>query len=66
VGTFVEAGKQYAYLADGSSRMVGKPKKKKYTHIQPSKTVVPYDNKGDEGAQNAYLRKALNDVSGEW
>lgn len=59
VGVFVESGKQYAYLADGNRRPAEKPKKKKAAHIQPTKTVIPYDNNGDAGALDAYLRKAL-------
>ena len=59
VGTFIESGKEFALLADGNRRMVEKPKKKKTMHIQPTKTVVPFDNKGDTGALNAYIRRVL-------
>ena len=64
VGTFVESGKLYAYLADGNRRTAQKPKKKKSVHIQPMNMVIPlvndyHESSGDAGALNAYLRKAL-------
>ena len=59
VGTFVESGKQYAYLADGNKRRAEKPKKKKSAHIQPTKTIVSLETSPDVGALNAQLRKVI-------
>lgn len=70
VGTFVESGKQYAYLADGDRRTAEKPKKKKSVHIQPVNLVLPLirdylENSGDAGVLNAHLRKALKKYARE-
>ncbi|MCL2699783.1 MAG: KOW domain-containing RNA-binding protein [Defluviitaleaceae bacterium] len=62
-GTFVEAGKEYAYLADGRLRPAGKPKKKKLMHIQPTKEVMPVDLDAEAGALNACLRKMLEEYN---
>ena len=67
VGMFVESGKQYVYLADGSRRPAEKPKRKKTMHIQPTNKIISSDiringyleNGGDAGVLNAHLRKSL-------
>lgn len=33
---------EYAYLTDGGSRPLTKPKKKKFKHIQPTKACIDY------------------------
>jgi len=70
VGTFVESGKGYAYLADGVRRTTQKPKKKKSIHIQPMNMLIPLvsdylENGGDEGALNSHLREALKKYTRE-
>ena len=67
VGTFIEDGKQYAYLADGKRRNAEKPKKKKSMHVQPTKAITTREAINeigvDTGARNAYLRKILKKYS---
>ena len=65
VKVFAESGKEYALLADGKRRPAEKPKKKKSAHIQPTNMLVSFEDGGDAGALNAYLRKALKKYAGE-
>jgi ribosomal protein L14E/L6E/L27E len=52
----------YVYLADGSTRRLIKPKKKKIMHVQPTKTVLDLQAAGARGLQDADLRKWLKEI----
>ena len=50
---------EYAYLVDGRLRPLGKPKKKKVKHIQPTNEVVALDLSCGRDLQDADIRKYL-------
>ena len=50
---------EYAYLVDGSLRLLQKPKKKKIKHIQPTNTVVDMVPTCGRALQDADIRKYL-------
>ena len=51
----------YLRLADGKTRLITKPKKKKITHVQPTNTVVNLQRVGPRGLQDADIRKMLGE-----
>ena len=56
------ADESRVYVADGETRRLEKPKKKKLKHLSLEKARIPLDEtllKGDRGAADAYIRKAL-------
>ena len=48
---------EYVFLADGRLRPLGKPKKKKVMHVQPTNTVLEMKTVG--GLKDADIRKWL-------
>ena len=50
---------EYAYLADGASRLLEKPKKKKSKHIQLTNTVLDLAIPSGRALQDADIRKYL-------
>jgi hypothetical protein len=60
----VEPGGEYLTLADGRTRTLSKPKKKKAMHVQPTNTVVDI-SVGPRGLQDADIRKLLKAALGE-
>lgn len=56
------ADESCVYVADGKTRSLAKPKKKKLKHLSFQKARIPLDDaltKADTGAADAYLRRAL-------
>ena len=49
----------YAYLADGVTRLLEKPKKKKFKHIQLTNTVLDLTIPSGRALQDADIRKFL-------
>ena len=56
-----EKGAAYLHLADGKTRLLAKPKKKKTIHVQPTNTVVDLLGAGPRGLQDADIRKMLGE-----
>ena len=59
----VKIEKGYVYLADGKSRKIQNPKKKKIKHVQPTNKVINnLKNKieNEEKVTNADIRKELS------
>jgi ribosomal protein L14E/L6E/L27E len=51
----------YVQLADGKTRTLSKPKKKKAMHVQPTNTIVDLASVGSRGLQDADIRKMLGE-----
>lgn len=49
----------FAYISDGKSRPIDRLKKKKFIHIEPTKTIIGKDLK-----TNREIKKALNEFIG--
>lgn len=59
------ADESRVYVADGKTRKLEKPKKKKLRHLFLGKARIPLDEtllKGDKGVADAYIRKALAEL----
>lgn len=59
----IDCDEKFAVLADGKRRLLNKPKKKKYIHIQPTNSVDEnIKNKLEQGEYviDADIRKALS------
>ena len=50
---------EYAYLVDGRLRSLGKPKKKKVKHIQPTNDIVSLVPQCGRALQDADIKKML-------
>lgn len=50
---------EYLYLADGQTRTLSKPKKKKAMHVQPTHYFVDFQSVDSRGLQDADIRKML-------
>ncbi|MCL2238815.1 MAG: RNA-binding protein [Defluviitaleaceae bacterium] len=48
-------------LADGRTRTLSKPKKKKAMHVQPTNKIVDLADVGSRGLQDADIRKMLGE-----
>jgi ribosomal protein L14E/L6E/L27E len=53
--------KVYLTLADGKTRTLSKPKKKKAKHVQPTNSYVDLTRAGPRGLQDADIRKMLGE-----
>ena len=51
---------EYLYLADGQTRTLAEPKKKKAMHVQPTNHIVDLQIAGPRGLQDADIRKMLS------
>jgi len=56
-----QAKAQYLQLADGKTRTLSKPKKKKAIHVQPTNQMVDLTSVGSRGLQDADIRKMLGE-----
>jgi len=55
----IAADGEYAYLVDGKSRLLDKPKKKKAKHIQITNNIVDLVPSCGRGLQDTDIRKYL-------
>lgn len=53
----------FAYICDGKSRKVEKLKKKKYIHLEPTKTIVEKELKTNREVKKV-LREFISDEAG--
>ena len=50
---------EYLFLADGKSRPIENPKKKKFKHVQPTNTEINLSPECGRALQNADIRKQI-------